>query len=76
MKQVRGRLAGAPLTLPARMHPLARSELAPEEQRARILRAHERLADLNERNRAEFDPLIEALRREAGAERGTDTDRD
>ena len=36
----------------------------PAARNARMLRAHETLASLNERNRGEFDPVVSLLRRE------------
>jgi len=71
MKRVLDHVVGTPVPLPEPMHAIEPSELGASEERLRILRAHERLAELNEQNRGEFDPLIEVLRREVEAARGT-----
>jgi hypothetical protein len=71
MKRVLDHIVATPLPLPEPMHAMEPSELGASEERLRILRAHERLAELNEQNRGEFDPLIEVLRREIEAARGT-----
>lgn len=71
MKQVRDHIVATPLPLPGGMQPVPRSELKRGEQALHILQAHELLAGLNERNRGEFDPLIEVLRRDVEAERRT-----
>jgi anti-anti-sigma factor len=71
MKRVLDHIVATPLPLPEPMHAMEPSELGASEERLRILRAHERLAELNEQNRGEFDPLIEVLRREIEAARGS-----
>jgi sigma-B regulation protein RsbU (phosphoserine phosphatase) len=66
MRLVMDHIVPRMLPLPTRMQPLA----AEPERAARallMLRAHEGLAALSERNRREFDPLIAQLRREVAA---------
>jgi anti-anti-sigma regulatory factor len=67
MDRVRDHVVPRMLPLPTRLLPLA--DAAPDEaSKARhLLRAHEVLATLSERNRREFDPLLAALRREVAA---------
>ncbi len=66
MDRVREHIVPRMLPLPTRLLPLA--DPAPDEAKAmHLLRAHEVLAALNERNRREFDPLLAALRREVPA---------
>jgi serine phosphatase RsbU (regulator of sigma subunit)/anti-anti-sigma regulatory factor len=67
MERVRDHVVPRMLPLPTRMTPLA--EAAPDggAQALQLLRAHEVLAALSERNRREFDPLLAALRREIPA---------
>jgi sigma-B regulation protein RsbU (phosphoserine phosphatase) len=52
------------LPLPSRMSPLDGSTLDARSQALHLLRAHQGLALLNEKNQREFDPLVEVLRRE------------
>ncbi len=67
MDRVREHIVARMLPLPTRLLPLA--DAAPDEasKAMHLLRAHEVLATLNERNRREFDPLLAALRREVAA---------
>jgi hypothetical protein len=55
------------LPLPARMAPLAAADQDPSARALRLLRAHQALASLSDRNRNEFDPLLSQLRREVAA---------
>jgi serine phosphatase RsbU (regulator of sigma subunit)/anti-anti-sigma regulatory factor len=52
------------LPLPSEMGPVTRADLDPPTRALLLLRAHEGLAALNDRNRAEFDPVLTQLRRE------------
>jgi sigma-B regulation protein RsbU (phosphoserine phosphatase) len=52
------------LPLPSEMDPMAAAELDTPTRAMLLLRAHEGLAALSDRNRAEFAPVIEQLRRE------------
>jgi len=67
MDRVREHIVARMLPLPTRLLPLA--DAAPDEaaKAMHLLRVHEVLATLNERNRREFDPLLAALRREVAA---------
>ncbi len=67
MRRVQEHMVPAMLPLPTQMRSLADRDEDPAARARRLLRAHEGLAALNERNRREFDPLLTALRREAGA---------
>ena len=51
------------LPLPDSLQPLRNLD-DPAARNARMLRAHEALASLNERNRREFDPVVSLLKRE------------
>ena len=64
MEGVMDHMVPAVLPLPGRMAPLIGEEEDPHTRALRLLRAHESLAHLNEENQREFDPLLEALRRE------------
>jgi serine phosphatase RsbU (regulator of sigma subunit)/anti-anti-sigma regulatory factor len=66
MKRVLERIVPRMLPLPTRMEPLV-GEADMQSRALRVLRAHESLAALSERNRQEFDPLLEQLRRELAA---------
>lgn len=58
------------LPLPRQMSPLVATHHSEQSQAQRVLRAHERLAELGESNREKFSLVIEQLRREvAGQER-------
>ena len=52
------------LPLPPHMTPLEGLKLDARAQAQHLLRAHQGLAMINERNQREFDPLVELLRRE------------
>jgi anti-anti-sigma regulatory factor len=64
MKRVLDRMVPVMLPLPTGMSALAGVDEDSHARRLRVLTAHETLAALNERNRQEFDPLLEVLRRE------------
>ncbi len=64
MKSVLERMVSTLLPLPLDMKLLAETEPDPHARALRVLRAHQDLAALNERNAREFDPLLERLRRE------------
>ena len=66
MQQVSGCMADGSSALPTNMLPLAGSQQMDQQQGLRMLRAHEVLSQLNDRNRGEFLKLIEALRKEMG----------
>jgi serine phosphatase RsbU (regulator of sigma subunit)/anti-anti-sigma regulatory factor len=66
MTLVMDHIVPAMLPLPTRMVPLISEDQQWRSQTVRILKAHECLAALSESNRREFDPLLEALRREIG----------
>ena len=63
MKRVIERVAAQMLPLPTRMEPLS-METDPQARARLMLQAHESLAGLSDRNRLEFDPVLELLRRE------------
>jgi len=64
MECVLDRMVPVMLPLPTQMSDVSSGDADSRSQRLRILRAHEALASLSERNRREFDPLLEVLRRE------------
>jgi anti-anti-sigma regulatory factor len=64
MKSVLERMLPVMLPLPTRMSDIPTGDEDSRSQNLRILMAHESLAALNEHNRREFGPLLEALRRE------------
>ena len=64
MKSVLERMVSTLLPLPLDMKLLAETAPDPQARALRVLRAHQDLAALNERNAREFDPLLERLRRE------------
>jgi serine phosphatase RsbU (regulator of sigma subunit)/anti-anti-sigma regulatory factor len=69
MEGVMGRVVPRMLPLPTQMRRLCGT--SDERARAlRMLRAHESLAGLSDRNRQEFDPLLAQLRREVAASDG------
>jgi anti-anti-sigma regulatory factor len=55
------------LPLPDEMDPVPAADLDTPARALLLLRAHEGLAALSDRNRAEFGPVIEQLRREVAA---------
>jgi serine phosphatase RsbU (regulator of sigma subunit)/anti-anti-sigma regulatory factor len=67
MERVTEHLVPCMLPLPPRMEPLAQDQTDETSRAIHLLRAHEGLADLNDSNRREFDPLLTALRREVAA---------
>lgn len=64
MQTVMNHIVSTGLPLPSDMSPLVGAKLDPRAQALHLLRAHQGLALLNEQNLREFDPLVEALRRE------------
>ena len=64
MKRVMEHMVPVMLPLPSQMSPLLGEDQERRSQTLRILKAHEGLAALSESNRREFDPLLEALRKE------------
>lgn len=64
MKSVLDRMLPVMLPLPTQMSDISAADVDSRAQGLRILSAHESLAALSERNRREFDPLLEMLRRE------------
>lgn len=64
MKRVMEHIVPVMLPLPSQMSPLVVEAQERRSQALRILKAHEGLAALSESNLREFDPLLEALRRE------------
>ena len=68
MKRVMEHIVPVMLPLPSRMSPLLDEDQEPRSQTLRILKAHEGLAALNDRNRREFDPLLEMLRKEVAGQ--------
>jgi anti-anti-sigma regulatory factor len=67
MDRVREHIVPRMLPLPTRLTPLVESAPDSASKAKHLLRVHEVLATLNERNRREFDPLLAALRREVAA---------
>ncbi len=55
------------LPLPRQMLPLSGGEEDAHTRAVRLLRAHESLASLSDRNLREFDPLLEVLRQEVSS---------
>lgn len=64
MDQVIRHIDAEPRPLPGQMLPLEAAAADESVERERVLRAHEVLASLSDRNRREFIGLIEGLRRE------------
>ena len=64
MKRVMEHMVPAMLPLPSQMSPLLGEDRELRSQTLRILKAHEGLSALSESNRREFDPLLQALRKE------------
>jgi anti-anti-sigma regulatory factor len=64
MKRILERMVPAMLPLPTHMSALTTEGEDSRAQSLRVLKAHESLAAINERNRREFDPLLEVLRQE------------
>jgi serine phosphatase RsbU (regulator of sigma subunit)/anti-anti-sigma regulatory factor len=64
MKRVMEHIVPVMLPLPSQMSPLLGEDRELRSQTLRILKAHEGLAALSENNRREFDPLLQALRKE------------
>jgi len=68
MKRVIDYIVPTLLPLPNQMSPLVATRHSEQSQAQRVLRAHERLAELGDRNREKFGPLIEQLRQEVAAQ--------
>jgi anti-anti-sigma regulatory factor len=68
MKRVIDYIVPTLLPLPNQMSPLVATRHSEQSQGQRVLRAHERLAELGDRNREKFGPLIEQLRQEVAAQ--------
>ncbi len=64
MKRVMEHIVPVMLPLPRQMSSLCGADQELRSQTLRVLRAHEGLAALSEGNRREFDPLVQALRKE------------
>lgn len=64
MEAVMDHIVPAVLPLPRHMVPLSGADEDAHTRAVRLLRAHESLASLNEKNLREFDPLLEVLRQE------------
>jgi sigma-B regulation protein RsbU (phosphoserine phosphatase) len=67
MRAVMDHIVPPVLPLPRQLAPLVGSELDKRSQALHLLRVHQGLAGLNERNLREFDPLLEMLRHEVAA---------
>jgi len=67
MERVLDHIVPRMLPLPTQMEPLFGGEPDRSSQALLMLRAHEGLAALSDRNRREFDPLVTLLRREVAA---------
>ncbi len=70
MRLVMDHMVSIVLPLPSRMEPLLDSPKDRHAQALHLLRAHEGLAAISERNLREFDPLLEALRSEVSSSEG------
>ena len=68
MQRVIEHIVPTPLPLPNLMSPLVSMRHSDETQALRVLQAHERLAELGERNREKFNSLIVQLRKEIAAQ--------
>jgi serine phosphatase RsbU (regulator of sigma subunit)/anti-anti-sigma regulatory factor len=66
---VQERVSGEKVALPEALRPLADPD-DPAARNERMLRAHQILASLNERNRREFEPLVALLERELDVDSG------
>jgi len=64
MKRVIEHIVSTLLPLPGEMSTMEATDQSKHSQAKRVLQAHERLAELGERNREQFHPLIEQLRKE------------
>lgn len=64
MDRVIARFAADTLPIPSQMVPLWTGVQDQERERTRVLRDHDVLAALNDRNRADFHRLIEGIRTE------------
>ena len=67
MKNVMEHIVPRMLPLPSSMVPVGASDPEPSARALLLLRAHEGLAALTDRNRREFDPLVTQLRQELAA---------
>jgi hypothetical protein len=66
MEKVVSRISARPQILPAAMNPLMRLPASAQQQRQRIIEAHNAIAAINEFNREKFLDVISGLRRGAG----------
>ncbi len=64
MEAVRDHIVACRLPLPSQMKPLGDASTDHSFEALLLLRAHEKLAALSDRNREEFDPILTLLRRE------------
>ena len=64
MTRVMEHIVPVMLPLPSQMSPLCGEDQELRSQTLRVLKAHQGLAALSESNRREFDPLLQALRKE------------
>ena len=64
MRHLLGCVSREPVPVPAKRHKLKLTDVSLHRQQARLLRAHEVLAELSEDSRAEFSDVIETLRSE------------
>jgi hypothetical protein len=64
MKRVMEHIVPVMLPLPSQMFSLCGEDQERRSQTLRVLKAHEGLSALSESNRREFDPLLQALRKE------------
>ena len=64
MDAVVGQIDEGTMTLPDEWVPLPQSKMGGDSTHLRLLRAHEVLASLSDRNREEFLAVVEALRAE------------
>ena len=67
MKNAMDHIVAPMLPLPTKMEPMGAADTDPSARALRLLRAHEGLAVLNDRNHREFDPLLAQLREEVAA---------
>jgi anti-anti-sigma regulatory factor len=67
MERVRDHIVSVLLPVPGDMQPIHCLELDRETQASLLLRAHEGLAALNEKNREAFEPVVRRLRDEVAA---------
>jgi serine phosphatase RsbU (regulator of sigma subunit)/anti-anti-sigma regulatory factor len=66
MDLVLGHIDGSLLPFPERLNPLRVPGRGSRHEQVRVLRAHEALSSLSEKNRAEFQDVVQSLREELG----------